>query len=176
MRKPLRQALVAVAEERVPAELGRHFARATRLPRGEGLLVVPGEIVFADRSRPAPGRFVCFIPDQKRNAFTVELGWSADGNFPAVTARPSTDPVTAASTRPARGFVRLAEFYSRLGEDWDLCPLDPFDPASLDRMMALDLRDLGPAEATFLIRPLVDDALRKLREHAPGFFEAVAGA
>ncbi len=176
MRKPLRLALMAVADEGVPAELGRDFARVPRLPRGEGQLVVPGEIVFADRSRAAPGRFICFIPDQKRNAFTVELGWSADGQFPADTARPSTDPVTAAATKPARGFVRLSEFYSRLGEDWDLTPLDPFDPTTLERMMELELRELGPEEGTSLIRPLVDDAVRKLRQHAPAFFAAVAGA
>ncbi len=175
MRKPLRLALVAVADERVPAELGGQFARVRRLPR-DAALVLPGEIVFVDGSRRTPGCFICFVPDQKRNAFTVELGWSADGRFPSVTARPSTDPVTAVATKPDRGFVRLSEFYSRLGEDWDLTPLDPLDPASLERMMALELRDLGPEEATSLIRPLVDDAVRRLRQHAPAFFVALAGA
>ncbi len=173
MKKALRAALAALTEERVPAALGEHYRRLPRLPRGDGYLVLSGEIVFADGSRPARGRFVCFIPDQKRNAFTVELAWSADGQFPGATARPSTGPQAAVSARAARGFVRLSELYTRLGEDWDVTPLDPYDPDSLDRAMQLELRDLGPDEATSLLEPLVDDAIRKLREHAPPFFAAI---
>ncbi len=175
MRRVLRAALESLLAARVPAALGERYRRVPRLPRGAGYLVIPGEIVYADTSRPAPGRFVCFIPDQKRNAFTIELGWSADGQFPGATARPSTGPAAAVSARAERGFVRLSELYTGSGEDWDMVPLDPFDPTSLDRMMDLELRDLAREEGMSLLQPLVDDALRKLREHAPTFFAAIEG-
>jgi hypothetical protein len=174
MKRQLRAALEALLAERVPAALGPRYVRA-RLPRGEGYLVLPGEIAYGDATRGGMGRFVCFVPDQKRPAFTVELAWSADGQFPAATARPSTSPGEALSARPARGFVRLSEFYSRLGEDWDVSPLDVSDPTSLDRWLELEMRELGPEEARALMEPLVADALARLQQYAPSFFDALGG-
>jgi hypothetical protein len=172
MKKELKAALEMALEEEVPAGLGECYSRLRRLPRGEGF-VHPGEIVFADTSRPTPGRFISFIPDQKRNTFTVELGWSADGRFPVASMRPSTDPETVASAAPSSGFVRLSEFYSRVGEDWGVAPIDALDLASVTRFMELELRKFDPQEALALIRPLVEDAIRKLQEYAPDFFDSL---
>lgn len=172
MKKALKAALEVALAEQMPAALGERYSRFRLLPRGEGF-VYPGEIVFADTSRPMSGRFISFIPDQKRNAFTVELGWSADGRFPAAPMRPSTDPEMRAAAAPASGFVRLSEFYSRLGEDWDVAPIDAVDPTSVTRSMELEVRELDPQEALALIRPLVEDATRKVQAYAPDFFDSL---
>ncbi len=176
MTKELRAGLEAVLAHAVPAAIGERYRRLKPLPKGEAYLVRQGEIVYADTSRPAPGRFICFIPDPKRQAFTVELGWSADGQFPATTARPSTGPELAIREGRPRGFVRLSELYTRLGTDWDLLPFDDQDPDWFERVMAFELRDFGPEEATSLVRPLVEDALRKLEQYAPAFFDALEAA
>ncbi len=174
MKRQIRLALEALLAERLPGALGPRYARV-RLPRGDQYLVLPGEIAYGTASPGGPGRFICFIPDQKRSAFTVELAWSADGGFPGATGRPSTSPGEALSARPARGFVRLSEFYSRLGEDWDVMPLDVFDPTAVDRLLAFEMRELDPAEARALLEPLVDDVLVRLKQYAPSFFNTVAG-
>ncbi len=176
MKKALRSALVAALAEQVPAVLGAPWQRLKPLPRDAAHLVLQGEIVYADRSRPPMGRFVAFIPDQKAEAFTVELGWSADGQFPSTSARPSTGPAEAVSARAACGFVRLTELYSRLGERWDAEPIDFEDPTSLERFMEFELRDLAAAEAAAMIAPLVAHALEQVRRHAPDFFAALSDA
>lgn len=170
MKKELKAALETALTEQVPTGLDEGYSRLRNLPRGEGV-VYPGEIVFADTSRPTSGRFISFIPDAKRNAFTVELGWSADGRFPVASMRPSTDPETVAAAAPSSGFVRLSELYSHLGEDGDVAPIDALDPASVTRFMELELRKLDMQEAQALIRPLVEDAIRNLQKYAPGFFD-----
>ena len=175
MKKELKAALEAVLAEQVPAKLGERYSRLKRLPKGEGFLVIPGELVYADTSQPTLGRFVSFIPDQKRHAFTVELGWSVDGQFPAVSMRPSIRLEEAVSAAPSRGFVRLSEFYSRLGEDWDVVPMNVLDPASFTRFMEFEMRKPDPQEARTLVRPLVEDALHKLQKHLPGFFDSLEG-
>ncbi len=176
MKKELRAALEAVLAQALPAAIGEQYRRLKPLPKGAAYLVCQGEIVYADTSRPTLGRFVSFIPDPKRQAFTVELGWSADGQFPATTARPSTGPELATREGHPRGFVRLSELYTRLGTDWDLLPFDIQDPQWFARVMTLELRHFAPEEATSLIGPLVEDALRKLEQYAPAFFDALEAA
>jgi hypothetical protein len=174
MKKELRAALQEGLAERLPAALGAGYRRLGRLPKDDGSLVLPGEIVYADITRPDLARFVSFVPIQNRNAFTVELGWSIDGAFPAASSRPSTTPDDAVSeARPRSGFVRLSAFYSSLGEDWDVTPVDALDASSVTRLLELEMRRLDPHEARALIRPLFEDAVARLAEHAPGFFAAL---
>ncbi len=176
MKKSLRTALDKALGAQVPAVLGPQYRRLKPLPKDPTHLVREGEIVFADTSGPRSARFLCFIPDPKRQAFTIELGWSADGQFPVASARPSTGPLEAVSAGLTHGFVRLSELYTRLGTDWDVAPITPEDPASLERFMALEMSALDPEEAAALIEPLLTDALRRVQQHAPAFFDALEGA
>lgn len=177
MKKELRAALETVLAERLPAVLGAQYGRLRRLPKGEGYLTCQGEIVFADVSSAPIARFISFIPDQKRSAFTVELGWSTDGQFPRASARPNAHPATVISRRLIGGFVRLTELYTGLGEDWDVTPSDPWEPTSVERLIEFQMRHLAPDEAGALLRPLVEDALFKLQKYAAPFFDSIsAGA
>jgi len=173
MKKELRAALEAVLTEQVPAVLGEQYIRLKRLPKGKEYALYPGEVVYADTSRPTLGRFISFIPSQKHNAFFIELGWSVDGRFPATSTRGIKSPEEVTSEAPSRGFVRLTEFYSRLGEHWEVEPMDVLDPDSFTRAMEFAMRKLDPQEALALIRPLAEDAIRKVRQYAPGFLDAL---
>jgi hypothetical protein len=64
-------------------------------------------------------------------------------------------------------------FYSRLGEDWDVTPVDALDPASVTHLLELEMRSLEPSEAAGLIRPFVEDACGKLQQFAPAFFDGI---
>jgi hypothetical protein len=173
MKKELKAALEVATAELVPQALGARFARMKRLPKDGVTMVFPGEIVFQDTSDPSVGRFVCFVPIANRNAFLVELGWSGDGQFPATAMRPSTTPEAERSNRSPCGFVRLTMFYSRLGEDWDVTPVDALDPAPVTHLLELEMRSLEPSEAAGLIRPFVEDACGKLQQFAPAFFDGI---
>lgn len=166
MKKELRAALEALAPSAITVAMGDSFARVKPLPKGSDLLVIPGEILFARRHGTGL-HYISFVPMGNRNAFTVELGWSTDGAFPPVIQRPNVGVAAAIERRPPYGFVRLAECYSTLGLDWDATPIDALDPASSARFMAFELTRPTPEEARSRMKPLLEDACAKLREHAP---------
>ena len=156
LKKALRLALERKLADGLPAALGDEYRRLKPLPKGDAHFVLSGEIVYADTSRPV-ARLVSFIPSPKDHAFTVELGWSATGDFPCTTSRPSVHFDTEISELPDEGFIRLSKIYSPLDEDWDLAPSTFEDPDSFRRFIELDARTLNPDAALSLVSPLVDD-------------------
>lgn len=70
----------------------------------------PGERAYCWRISESVFLWVVLIPDQKREAFFVELGWSRRGRFPQLTALPS-------GIRPSDpGLVNEKKYLCRLGE------------------------------------------------------------
>ncbi len=49
----------------------------------------PGEHTYRWPVTANQHAWVVLVPDQKREAFTIELGWSRKGRFPQLTMRPS---------------------------------------------------------------------------------------
>jgi hypothetical protein len=50
---------------------------------------VPGERAYRWIVTDSQHLWVVLVPDQQREAFTIELGWSRLGRFPQLTMRPS---------------------------------------------------------------------------------------
>jgi hypothetical protein len=168
MKKELRSAFATLCDDAM-ATAAPSAVRLKKIPKASAY---PGELSYAE-PRVGGTAFTSFIPDGKRHAFTVELGWSADGVFPAVDMRPSHSPAAASG---ASGFVRLSEFINTAGYAWDAVPMDIAVPGSFERFLAFEMSKPDAEEATRLLRPLLEDAINAWSRHAPGFFERVAGA
>ncbi|MCG8588354.1 MAG: hypothetical protein MJE66_03610 [Proteobacteria bacterium] len=94
-------------------------------------------------------------------AFTVEVGWSREGRFPALSVRPSPvlDPAAAEDQREC---VLRVPWLRDGGDAWWELPNPavsrPGDTAALQE----SLEPMAPERAEALVGPLVDDALEAL--------------
>lgn len=136
----------------------------------------PGERAFCWRVSQALFQWVVLVPDQKREAFFVELGWSRKGRFPQLTMRPS-------GIRPEKAGPQ-EEYLCRLGElsrgsdfGWPIEELAT--DASQDEVLSYIVAQTKPIAAEVArdrVVPRVEEAIRELveyglpflRKHAPG--------
>jgi hypothetical protein len=112
------------------------------------------------------------VPDQKREAFTIELGWSRMGRFPQLTMRPSL-------ARPEEIGLQH-EYLCRLGElsrgeDWwwaiEELPLC----ASQDQIMAYIIAQtipISPEVARSRVIPHVKEAVKEFELFGLPFLRA----
>ena len=121
-----------------------------------------GLITFAKRIEPSEiSVFVRLFPDPKREAFTVEVGWTC----------PSASPDVLQYGQPSasRKEFKRADFICRVGslcgqDDrwWHVEPkLNPFTDDSVEYMKR-SLEPVSPEQALSRIAPLVEDALDKI--------------
>lgn len=130
MRKEYRKAIRGSFTDRLRA-VAPGFERVTV----DSPLIFSGETVF--RWSPGGGflGWLLLIPDSKRQAFTLEVGWSDADRFPELGMRPSVmlgadDPLPV---EIPEGFVRLGGLASRTDEWWDGPALKPH-PANRPRV------------------------------------------
>ncbi|WP_200382727.1 hypothetical protein [Thiococcus pfennigii] len=130
---------------------------------------VPGERAYCWRVSESVFAWVVLVPDQNREAFFVEIGWSRRARFPELTMRPSgARPSDAGSEE---------EYLCRLGElargsdfGWSVEALAM--GATQEEMMAYivaQTRPLAPDVARRRVLPVVDEALRELVEYGLPF-------
>ncbi len=129
----------------------------------------PGERAFCSRVSETLLNWVVLVPDQKREAFFVELGWSRKGRFPQLTMRPS-------GTRPAEAGSE-EEYLCRLGElsrggdfGWEIEALAA--DASQDEMLAYIVAQTRPIAADVArdrVVPHVEEALREIVQYGLPF-------
>lgn len=170
MRKEYRKAVREAFSKRL-AELAPGFA----LVKVDSPLLFSGETVF--QWSPG-GRFlgwILLVPDSKRQAFTLEVGWSNAGAFPEFGMRPSVvlgpdDPLPV--DLPA-GFVRLGGLSSGTDQWWHLPDAALEKPADLAALQA-SLEPLSAEAAARAAGAPVKAALELVREHGLGFLETVA--
>lgn len=131
----------------------------------------PGELLF--RTASAQGglkRFVSFIPDPRRQAFFVELGW-AQGDAPlALSMRPTGSPAELLQRKATSGVIRLTELVDGKHHDWDLFPLDADNPDALAAFLTFELQKPSPEEARKLLSPLLADAFGMLCQYGERYF------
>ena len=105
--------------------------------------------------------FVRLLPDSKREAFTVEVGWTRPNPFP--------NALNYGQPSAGRTEFNRAEFVCRLGflfgqndHWWHIAPgLNPFTDDVLE-FTKRSLEPISSAQAVSRIAPLVDDAINKL--------------
>lgn len=170
MRKEYGAALRAAFAEAIGAA-HPEFVHARKT---NALAAYPGERAYAWRVSETLNCWVVLVPDQKREAFTIELGWSRKGRFPQLSMRPS-------GYRPHQAAAE-EEYLCRLGElsrgtDWwwtieDL-PLDATEEQMTAYIVA-QTKPIAPDEARARIEPLVREALAELARFGLPYLEANA--
>jgi hypothetical protein len=136
------------------------------------LACVPGERAYRWIATHSQHMWMVLVPDQQREAFTIELGWSRLGRFPQLTMRPSfVAPEDAAMEDEY--LCRLGDL-SR-GKDWwwtiEELPLD----ATQDQFMAYILAQtlpLSPEVARSRIVPHVEEAMGEFERFGLPFLRA----
>ena len=173
MRKPFRLAMIGHAERALAAPWPT-LRRVPKVPADR--LPVPGEVQFHELRPDGLHALVAWVPDAQRDAFTVEVGWSIDGDFSVASMRPSLHADNLVPTAP-HGFVRLTALTgARHDRWWDAMPFDAQDPASVRRLMRFMATAPTAAQAEAAMAPLVDDAVALLLREAPVFFDRTAAA
>jgi hypothetical protein len=141
----------------------------TLVKKHSALAGFPGERAYCWRISETIFLWVVLIPDGKREAFFVELGWSKKGRFPQLTMRPSlARPPDAGSEE---------EYLCRLGElsrgnDFGWVVEELRLGATQQEMMAYiaaQTQPISPEVARARILPRVEEALRELVQHGLSF-------
>ena len=157
LRKVFIERLAQVCPDFIPAR--QHIAPAR----------FPGERAYCCRVSDTVYHWVVLIPDQKREAFFVELGWSRSARFPQLTMRPSAArPGEAGSENEYLCRLGVLAGRNDFGFVVEELPLD----ATQDAMMAYILaqtQPLSPELAQARVAPRVEDALRELVQHGLPF-------
>ena len=135
--------------------------------KGKSAYLLPGNSVFI--KKPSGSNIwlvVILIPDEKREAFTLEIGWSALSRFPELAARPSGHPTSDRHEFHHQEFIfRLHDLYDRRDSDWKIQP--DFDPFTGDFLQFVkdSMKPISPEEAAMLVIPKVDDAIARLKQY-----------
>jgi len=129
----------------------------------------PGERAYCWRVSETVFNWVVVVPDQKREGFFVEIGWSRKARFPQLTMRPS-------ATRPSdAGWEE--EYLCRLGElsrsnDFGWLVEGLCIDATQEEMMAYIVAHTQPISvevARARVVPRVEEALHELVQYGLPF-------
>lgn len=136
------------------------------------LAVVPGERAYRWAFTERQHMWVVLVPDQKREAFTIELGWSRLGRFPQLTMRPSFARPKEAGSEDEY-LCRLGEL-SR-GQDWwwviEELPLNFSQEQFMAYIMA-QTKPISPETARSRVSPLVNEAVSEFERFGLPFLRA----
>jgi hypothetical protein len=165
MRKEYRAALL----EAFSAGLAHACPDFTLVKRHSALTGIPGERAYCWRISDNVFLWVVLIPDQKREAFFVEFGWSRKARFPQLPMRPSgVRPSEAASEEEY--FCRLGELSG--GDDMGWLFEELRVDATQEEMMAYVFAQTQPLSAELArarVAPRVEEALREFVQHGLSF-------
>jgi len=171
MRKPYAQALRELFTEGLAAASPDfEFVR-----RHQPLAGIPGERAFRRAVSADVVQWLVLVPDLKREAFFLELGWSRRGRFPQLTMRPSfVRPLDAGPEEEV--LVRLRELAGENDFGWVI--EEPPMGGTREAMLAYLIAQSAPLEpevARARVAPLVDEALAMWIELGRPFLERHAG-
>ena len=172
MRKEYRRAVREEFAERL-ADLAPGF----RLAKVESPLLFGGESVF--QWSPGGGfiGWLLLIPDTKRQAFTLEVGWSRVERFPELGMRPSVmlGPDDALPVDVPEGFVRLGGLSARTDLWWELPDPALARPSDLSAL-AVSLEPISRGQAAAHAAKPVAAAMQVVDGHALPFLEEAGRA
>jgi hypothetical protein len=133
---------------------------------------VPGERAYRWIVAENDHAWVVLVPDQKREAFTIELGWSRKSRFPQLSMRPSlAHPKDVGSED---------EYLCRLGElvrgtDWwwiiDKLPLFTTQDQIMD-YIGTQTKPISPEVARLRVMPHVHEAIEEFQRFGLPFLRA----
>ncbi len=158
MRKEFKKALIhTFADELRKCDNG--FAVATI----RSIYVGPGETIYEKIVNTTTRVFVILIPDSKREAFMLEIGWSKLGRFPELPMRPSGRPTPDRLEFERTEFVcRIEKLYDPTFSYWYIQPtINPFEDTAVDSAKS-SAQPLTPDSVEKLVRPTVLAAIEKL--------------
>jgi hypothetical protein len=124
---------------------------------------VPGERAYRWIVAENEHAWVVLVPHQKREAFTIELGWSRESRFPQLTMRPSlAHPKNAG---PGDEYLcRLGELAR--GTDWwwtiEELPLFATQDQIMDYIVA-QTKPISPETARSRVMPHVQEAIEEFQ-------------
>jgi hypothetical protein len=133
---------------------------------------VPGERAYRWTVTENEHAWVVLVPDQKREAFAIELGWSRKGRFPQLTMRPSYAHPKDAGLED--------EYLCRLGElargtDWwwmiEELPLCATQDQIMDYIIA-QTKPISPEAARSRVIPHVQEAIEDFERFGLPFLRA----
>src|SRR5262249_35789805 len=135
---------------------------------------------------PGLSFYLLLVISAREDRFTVEVAWSRNGHFPA-RATPS-QPIDFPELNVRRDEPRDGDFRFRLARLWTPRGADPWWELAPRRSLA-DLQEQlqqlsegrAPNEETVdealnKVGPLVDDAVRRIVEHALPYFRGVGAS
>jgi hypothetical protein len=136
------------------------------------LVGFPGERAYRWTVTESEHAWVVLVPDQKREAFTIELGWSRKSRFPQLSMRPSL-------AHP-RDVGSEDEYLCRLGELargtdwwWIIDKLSSF--ATQDQMMdyiVAQTKPISPESARSRVMPHAQEAIEEFQRFGLPFLRA----
>jgi hypothetical protein len=165
----MRKEYQAALRELFADGLARACPQFTLVKKHSALAGFPGERAYCWRISESMFLWVVLIPDAKREAFFVELGWSKKGRFPQLSMRPSwARPPDAGSEE---------EYLCRLGElsrgnDFGWVVEEFRLGATKQEMMsyiAAQTQPISPEAARTRVLPRVEEALQELARHGLPF-------
>lgn len=143
--------------------------------RHQPLAGTPGEQAFRRAVSPDVVQWLVLVPDLKRDAFFLEVGWSRRGRFPQLTMRPSF--VRPADAGPEEEvLLRLRELAGENDFGWRI--EEPPMGGTQDEMLAYlvaQTASLEPEVARARVAPLVDEALTMWIDVGRPFLEGHTG-
>jgi hypothetical protein len=132
----------------------------------------PGERAYRWIVTPNEHSWVVLVPDQKREAFTVELGWSRKTRFPQLTMRPSSARPKDAGPEDEY-LCRLRELAR--GTDWwwmiEELPLCATQDQIMDYIIA-QTKPISPEAARSRVTPHVQEAIEDFERFGIPFLRA----
>lgn len=142
-----------------------------RLHKEKSIYAVPGERAF--RRDMAAGLVLwCFwVPYDKWESFTVEIGWSRLERYPQLSMRPSFEGPDDAHGRDEYA-VRLGQLSRQRDQWWEV---EKFvAPTSVEEMMRT-MQPIAADQAGAAMAPRVEEALADLVAFGEPFLMRVAG-
>lgn len=165
----MRKEYTAALRELFTQELAQVCTQFTLVNKHLTLFGFPGERAYCWHISPTLYSWVVLIPDAKREAFYIEVGWSNKSRFPQLTMRPSMVQSSSA--------VAEDEYLCRLGElargndcGWVIeeLPAGATQQAMIDYITA-QTKKISSDQARSKVLPCVKVAIKELVEHGISF-------
>jgi len=133
----------------------------------------PGQRAYRKVVSPSLHLWIVLSPSPKDyDEFTILVGWSRLGRYPELSMIPSfrLPEEGHGEFEEVEYFARLPFLWGREDRWWVIRePLLAFTTEALMKQM----EPISPEEAQRFTAPLVEDAVRKIEEHALPYFEAL---
>jgi hypothetical protein len=172
----MRKEYASALREQFTHELSKMCPELMLAKKYSAAVRFPGERAYCSKVSESVLQWVVLVPDGKRDAFFIEVGWSKRGRFPQLTMRPSwVRPAECGSQEEY--LCRLRELSAASDSVWiveDL-PLASNPQAWMDYLTAQS-RPISDEVAATRVRPHVKAAPRELAEFGLPFLRRHAAS